>query len=106
MFHLDAASNQLLPNNTYKASVQRIVSPAPSLPVIPADELNQLLPDTALPSVQPSNQHSIATLSWPIFNEGIESNQQEANSIIGFSQTANSGTNQGFLMISGGIEVT
>ena len=63
MFHLDAASNQLLPNNTYKASVQRIVSPAPSLPVIPADELNQLLPDTALPSVQKATNKKLIRLS-------------------------------------------
>ena len=106
MLHLGVASNQPLPNDAYEPSFQQSVSPLPSLPVIPVETLNQSLPDIALPSVQPSSQQSITALSCPNSSEGIESNQQAFYAIIRSSQTPNSGTDQGFLMILGGIEVT
>ena len=101
MLHLGV--NQPLPNDVYGPSVQQSVSTLPSLPV---EVVNQFLPDTASPSVQPSNQQSITALRRSKFSEGIESNQQAVYAIIGSIQTPNSGTDQGFLMILGGIEVT
>ena len=104
MLHLGV--NQPLPNDVYGPSVQQSVSTLPSLPVIPVEVVNQFLLDTASPSVQPSNQQSITALRRSKFSEGIESNQQAVYAIIGSIQTPNSGTDQGFLTILGGIEVT
>ena len=101
VFNSGAASNQPL-HNTNGASGQQLVSLIHDHPVSLEDELNQILPNTASPSVQPADQQSIKLPSGQNLNDGVNNNQLTFDATVGSSQTPNTGSDQRLSNISVG----